>query len=80
MKKVFLTTAAIAVALVSFAFSPAEKNDAIENALTLSEAELAVEAGFCDTKYRNQKDFSVCDRTTTAELEFEAQNRVLNKY
>jgi len=80
MKKVFLSTAAIAVAFMAFAFNPAEKNNSMDNVQVLSEMDLEKAAGFCDTKWRTQADFSECDRTTTPPDAIDAQSDILGDY
>lgn len=80
MKKVFLSAAAISVAFVAFAFAPAEKNDLLNDAQTLTEVELASETGICDAKYRTERDFSECNRITTPPSEVEIQTNILGKY
>ncbi|SFB80757.1 hypothetical protein SAMN04487891_102449 [Flagellimonas taeanensis] len=80
MKKVFLSAAAIAVTFVALAFSPVEKNNALDDAQALKLVDLESEAGTCDTKYRTETDFSECNRIHTPPTEVEAKTSVLNNY
>ena len=52
----------------------------MDNVQILSEMDLEKAAGFCDTKWRTQADFSECDRTTTRPSEIATQNEILNSY
>ncbi|MEO1033803.1 MAG: hypothetical protein AAFX55_20640 [Bacteroidota bacterium] len=80
MKKVFLSVTAIAVAFVTFAFSPTEKNNLLDDAQTLSGFELARAAATCDTKYKTQETFTECDRVHTDPIEEEVQSEILGDY
>lgn len=82
MKKVFLSAAAIAVVFATFAFSPADKNNLLDDAQAVTQQELKAETGTCDTKYKTQETFSECDRTHTdapAPIR-DIQERVLSEY
>lgn len=80
MKKIFISTAAIAVAFLTFAFSPVEKNNGMDNAQTLSQVDFEKESGICDTKYRVENDFSECNRITTLPSVLAVQSSILRKY
>lgn len=80
MKKIIFSAAAISVTFVAFAFAPADKNNLLSEAQTLSEVEFTRESSFCDTKYRTEKDFSECNRITTLPSELEIQSNILGEY
>jgi len=62
MKKMLQCTAVIAVSFMFFAFSPAEKNNAIENDIVTSEM---LRAGECFENYETSTTFSKCSTIWT---------------
>ncbi|WP_108115987.1 hypothetical protein [Kordia periserrulae] len=80
MKKMFSCAAVIAVAFATFAFSPADKNNLLDEAKAITQQELRAETGTCDTKYKTQETFSECDRIHTEPVEQETQSNILGGY
>lgn len=78
MKKLLIPVAAITIGLSSYAFTPVEKDNSLDN--EVSSAALA--AGRCDENYQTATTFSKCAKTWTEETEVELglQNRVLDLY
>jgi hypothetical protein len=67
MKKIIFPTVAIAATFVAFSFSPAEKNNTINQA-EVSTVKIPA-GGSCDSKFQTNQTFSKCDtRWTDATL------------
>lgn len=78
MKRTMLTAAAIAVTFAGLAFIPAQKNNAMEEAVFSTDA---TEASRCDEKYKTEVTFTECQKTnTTTPIEEENQANVLDQY
>lgn len=83
MKKMILSAAAIAVTFGFFAFTPVEKNNAMDNIEAFEVADLKSTTGTCSTRYKTNTTFSECDTEHFGEItqgQFEAQTGVLYKY
>lgn len=65
MKKVFIFAAVISVAFATFAFSPADKNNLLDDAQALTELEVVAQTGTCDSKYKVNETFTECDTVHT---------------
>lgn len=78
MKKLILSTTAIAVTFVAFAFAPVEKNNAMDTNFVTN----AVPTAGCDNFSASYRDATECWTKSTSEtLELElAQLEVLNSY
>jgi len=70
---------AVAIGFATLAFSPAEKNNSLDNVIR-TDVELL--AGRCDTRFEQDVTFSKCDKTytETIESEFAALTEVLDVY
>ncbi len=76
MKKLILSAAAIAVTFGFFAFTPAEQNNVVNNAVT-TDANFV--GGSCDTKYMTDVTFSKCNKTWTDPIGYTFEKDVLDQ-
>ena len=76
MKRTILTVAAIAVTFAGFAFIPAQKNNALDEASIVA----AAEEGKCQKRFETQTAFTKCDETWTEVTEEETVTDTLDKY
>jgi len=81
MKKPVLTVAAIAVAFAGLAFIPAQKNNALDEAVISTDAEGA-KAGRCEKNFESDVSFTKCSETWTEDSAYDAEDQadILDKY
>jgi len=81
MKTTVSTIAAIAVAFSGLAFMPAQKNNAMDEAVISTDMD-AEKAGRCKTKFEKDVSFEKCndDWTETSDSEQDEQADILDKY
>jgi len=81
MKTTISTVAAIAVAFAGLAFMPAQKNNALDEAVAATvQKDEADEVAACDYKYKTETEFSECLTRSVHPADAEEQAEVLDKY
>jgi len=78
MNTTISTVAAIAVAFAGLAFMPAQKNNAMDEAVITTEKD--EQSPGCDYRYKTDKSFSECERTTPPSPDESQEVEVLDKY
>jgi len=78
MNKSILTVAVIAVTFAGLAFMPVQKNNAMEEAVITTDKD--EQSPGCDYRYKTDKDFSECERTTPPSPDETEEVEILDKY
>lgn len=72
-----LSAAAITASFLALAFTPAQKNNAMEEAVVI---ENAFFGDRCETKYKTEVTFTACNETNTSDSDSEIASEVLAMY